>query len=58
MLRILAALALLLLLLASGCESWRANNASQTYDVNPFAVGSGDSVFTPVGSSDDMRRGR
>lgn len=57
MLRILAAFALLLPLLAGGCETWRANNASQTYDVNPFAVGSGDSVFTPVGS-DDMRRGR
>ncbi len=58
MFRILTALALLLPLFASGCSDWRANNASQTVDFNPFAAGSGQSVFTPSANGDDMRSGR
>jgi hypothetical protein len=57
MMRILAALTLLLLLLASGCSwgPWQANSSSQIYNVNPWAFGSGtESVFSPA-STDDMR---
>jgi hypothetical protein len=61
MFRILAALALLVPL-AAGC-TWQANHASQAVDVDPFAVGSGQAVFTPAngpgyvdGDAQDMRR--
>lgn len=46
MFRVLAVVALLLLLLAGGC-AWQANNASQKVDINPFAWGSGQPVITP-----------
>jgi hypothetical protein len=55
--RVLAWLALLLPLFASGCSwgPWQANNSSQSYIVNPWAFGSGtESVFTPT----DDARGR
>jgi hypothetical protein len=65
MFRILAALALLLPLVAGGCSfgPWQANNASQAVDINPWALGSGQSVFSPAngpgyinGEAQDMRR--
>jgi len=62
MLRILAALALLLPFVAGGC-TWQANNASQAVDIDPFAIGSGQSVFSPAngpgyinGNAQDTRR--
>ena len=47
MLRILAALTFLLPFVAGGC-SWQANNASQAVEINPAAIGSGQSVFSPA----------
>jgi hypothetical protein len=58
MVRILTALALLLPLGASGCSNWQANNASQAVDINPFALGSGQPVFTPASGGDDYRSRR
>jgi hypothetical protein len=64
MFRILAARALVLPLVG-GCSfgPWQANNASQAVDVNPWAFGSGQSVFSPSnapgylnGEAMDMRR--
>jgi hypothetical protein len=43
MLRILAVVALLIPLVASGCN-WQANNASERVTVNPLALGSGQVV--------------
>jgi hypothetical protein len=44
----LAAVALTLSLLGlSGCADWQANKSSQAVDFNPFAIGSGEPVFTP-----------
>jgi hypothetical protein len=56
--RILTVLMLLLPLVASGCGTWQANNASQAVDINPFALGSGESVFTPASGGDDYRSRR
>ena len=47
MLRILAALTLLLPFVAGGC-TWQANNASQAVDFNPFALGYGQSALSPA----------
>jgi hypothetical protein len=62
MFRILAALALLLPFMVAGC-TWQANHASQAVEVNPFAIGSGQAVFSPAngpgyinGEAQDMRR--
>ena len=57
MLRILAALAVLLPIVASGC-AWQANNASQAVIVNPLLIGSGEQVISPAGGGDDMRSRR
>ena len=60
MFRIIALWALLLLF-APGC-TWQANHASQAVDVDPFAFGSGQAVFSPAngpgymsGEAQDMR---
>jgi hypothetical protein len=49
MFRILAAMALLLPFVAGGCSfgPWQASNASQAVDINPWAFGSGQPVFSP-----------
>jgi hypothetical protein len=44
--RLLAA-ALLLALAGAGC-TWQASRGSQAVDVNPFALGSGEPVFSPA----------
>jgi hypothetical protein len=50
MLRHLVGVMLLLLLsILTGC-SWQASNASQAVDFNPFAIGSGQQVFSPSNS--------
>ncbi len=57
------AIALILSVLGtSGCADWQANKSSQAVDINPFAIGSGESVFTPSndnryvnGDAQDMR---
>ena len=44
----LAAVAVLLFLLGmSGCTDWQASKGSQAVDINPFAIGSAESVLTP-----------
>jgi hypothetical protein len=55
----------LILSLLGGCADWQANKSSQAVDINPFAFGSGDSVFTPSndnrymnGDAQDMRSRR
>jgi len=63
---LLVAAALFLPLLAGGCSwPWQANNASQAVDVNPWLLGSGQSVFSPAngpgyvgGDAMDMRSRR
>ena len=63
--RLLAAVLLLVLLAGSGGCTWQANRGSQAVDINPGAIGSGESVFTPSnsfgnvnGESLDMRTKR
>jgi hypothetical protein len=58
MLRVLTVLMFLLPVVATGCGTWQANNASQKVDINPFALGSGESVFTPASGGDDYRSRR
>jgi hypothetical protein len=60
--RLLAVAAFFVSLTVVGCSSWQANNASEAVDFNPFAVFSGESVFSPAngpgysnGDSLDMR---
>jgi hypothetical protein len=62
----LVAVALLFLLVgASGCLAWQANKSSQAVGIDPFAMGSGESVFKPSnapgyvnGDAQDMRTRR
>jgi len=56
--RILAVLMLLMPLVATGCGSWQANNASQNVDINLGSLGTGQPVFTPASAGDDYRSRR